>query len=110
MSAPVKGLSESTKYYYRVVAVSEFGEGIANPVKAFTTLPTAPHVVTDTPEEVTRTSANLQGAVNPNDSNVEECEFEYATTPNYESPTFVGCQVLPGSGKNWSRCTLWRAP
>jgi hypothetical protein len=99
VSAPVKGLSESTKYYYRVVAVSEFGEGIASPVKAFTTLPTAPHVVTDTPEEITRTSANLQGAVNPNDSNVEECEFEYATTPNYESPTFVNCQVLPGSGE-----------
>ena len=31
VSAPVKGLSESTKYYYRVVAVSEFGEAIATP-------------------------------------------------------------------------------
>ena len=37
--------------------------------------------------------------MNPNDSNVEQCEFEYATTPNYESPTFVSCQVLPGSGE-----------
>ncbi len=99
VSAPVKGLAESTKYYYRVVAVSEFGEGIATPVKPFTTLPTTPHVVTDTPEEVTRTSANLQGTVDPNDANVEECEFEYATTPNFESPTFVGCAVLPGSGE-----------
>ena len=105
VSAPVKGFAESTKYYYRVVAVSEFGEGIGLDRKAFTTLPTAPHVVTDPAEEVTRTSASLQGAVNPNDANVEQCEFEYSTTANYESPTFVDCTVLPGPAKNWSRST-----
>ncbi len=98
VSAPIKNLAESTKYYYRVVAVSEFGESVGSTAK-FTTLPTAPHVVTDPVEEVTRTSAELQGAVNPNDSNVEQCEFEYSTTANYETPTFANCTVLPGSGE-----------
>lgn len=98
VSSPIKNLSESTKYYYRVVAVSEFGETVGS-LKSFMTLPTTPRVVTDPVEEVTRTTANLQGAVNPNDANVEKCEFEYATTPNFESPSFVNCGVLPGSGE-----------
>ncbi len=99
VSAPVAGLAESTKYYFRIVAVSVFGEAVATPAKAFTTLPFKPGVSTGDATEVNRDSATLHGLVNPNDSNVTRCEFVVSTTPNFESETHASCAVLPGAGE-----------
>jgi phosphodiesterase/alkaline phosphatase D-like protein len=98
VSAVLKNLTESTKYYYRVVAVSEFGEAVSTD-KSFTTLPTKPQVTVTGVGQVTASAANLKGLVNPNASNVEQCEFEWATSPAFESPGKAACSVLPGSGE-----------
>lgn len=101
VSAPVSGLHESTKYYYRVVAVSAFGEGIGAPLKTFTTLPTKPGITTGDQTGVTRSGATLHGAVNPNDANVTRCEFLVSTTPSFETASHAACSVLPGAGEKF---------
>ena len=99
VAAEVTELKVSTTYYYRVVAGNEFGvaeSGIAH----FTTLPTAPKVLIETAQSAGRTSATLRGTVDPADSNVEECYFQVATSPAYESPIKVSCTSSPGSGES----------
>ena len=99
VAAEVTELKVSTTYYYRVVAANEFGvaeSGIAH----FTTLPTAPKALIETAQGVARSSATLRGTVDPSDSNVEECYFQVATSPAYESPIKVSCASSPGSGES----------
>ncbi len=98
-SAPLAGLHENTKYYYRVVAVSEYGEAVGNPVKSFTTLPTRPSIVAESANGVTRSAANLRGKVDPNDGLVTKCEFLYSTSPNFEGAPHVECASFPGGGE-----------
>jgi hypothetical protein len=95
VSAAIAGLSESTTYHYRVVATNEVGTSYGTD-RRFTTLPDLPSVITNDASQVTNTGANLNGVVNPNDSNVTECQFEYGTSKSYG--TSVPCSSLPGSG------------
>ena len=55
-----------------------------------------PTVLTGAAAEITQTGATLNGSVNPNGSEVTECEFEYGTGPGYGSS--VPCTPAPGSG------------
>jgi len=98
VSAAIAALKESTTYYYRIVATNEFGESEGAPAH-FTTPPTAPKANVGVPTGITRTSAVLYGAVNPNDAEVTECYFQVATSPAFESPTRANCAVGPGSGE-----------
>jgi phosphodiesterase/alkaline phosphatase D-like protein len=99
VSAPLAGLHESTTYYFRISATNEFGTAVGSPVKSFATLPTAPSAHAETAGLLTRTSATLYGGVNPNGAQVEECEFQYGTSPTFESGS-VPCAVNPGSGES----------
>ncbi|HTQ67305.1 MAG TPA: IPT/TIG domain-containing protein [Solirubrobacteraceae bacterium] len=98
-SVPIAGLTENTKYYYRIVAVSEYGEGVGTPVKSFTTLPTRPSIVAEAANGISRTAATLKGKVNPNDSTVTKCEFLYSTSQNFEGAPHVECASFPGGGE-----------
>ncbi len=56
----------------------------------------APTVLTGAASTVHLASATLNGTVNPEDSSVTNCHFDYGTTASYGSS--VPCAVLPGSG------------
>jgi hypothetical protein len=58
--------------------------------------PTAPTAVTGAASTIKQTSAKLNATVNPNNSSVTDCHFEYGTTLPYSSS--VPCTTLPGSG------------
>jgi hypothetical protein len=58
--------------------------------------PAAPTAVTGAASTIKQTSATLNATVNPNNSAVIDCHFEYGTTPLYGSN--VPCTTLPGSG------------
>ena len=55
-----------------------------------------PTVLTGAAAEITQTGATLNGSVNPNGSEVTECEFEYGTGTGYGSS--APCTTAPGSG------------
>jgi hypothetical protein len=57
----------------------------------------APQAVTGAAIEVEKTSAKLQGTVNPNGVEVSECYFEYGISTKYESGK-IPCEPAPGSG------------
>ncbi len=76
VSATITGLSESTVYYYRVVARNSFALEQGGRAKV-ETLPAAPRANTEPAAAVTHTSATLRGFVTPNGANVEDCYFEW---------------------------------
>ncbi len=57
-----------------------------------------PTVVTNAASAPSQTSATLNATVDPNGSQVSECEFEYGTTVSYGST--APCSVGPGSGSS----------
>ena len=96
VSAHIEGLSETTPYYFRLVAKNSFGTTTGGREKLLT-LPNQPNAITEAPNPVGRTTATLKGAVNPRDAMVEECVFRWGTTQAEENT--VPCSVLPGSGE-----------
>lgn len=87
-TANLTGLTPSTTYHYRVVAVSTAGptDGVD---QTFTTT-TPPGVTTGTPSSVTRSSASVTGTVNPQ-GQATTYYFRYGTTTAY------GLQTSPAS-------------
>jgi phosphodiesterase/alkaline phosphatase D-like protein len=55
-----------------------------------------PDVTTGSASEIHRTSAKLEGEVNPDGQEVTTCEFEYGTSEAYGQT--VPCATAPGSG------------
>jgi hypothetical protein len=96
VNASVTGLTETETYFYRLHAKNGDGESDGS-VHSFTTLPTAPGVNTEAARPVGRTTATLDGFVDPNDSEVTECFFEYGTVPGTYSGQ-IACSSAPGSG------------
>src|SRR5205823_2419144 len=82
-------------YHFRIVA-SNAGGTDAGADQTFTTVSSAPSVVTGAASSLTQTSATLNASVNPNGSAVSNCHFEYGTTAFYDAS--VPCASLPGSG------------
>lgn len=97
VSAPVTGLTESTAYFVRLVAVSAYGVGVSG-WEEFTTLPNAPHANTESARDVTETSAKLRGFVNPHGEEVTECYFEYGKEKRLYGKT-VSCEQAVGDGE-----------
>src|SRR5204862_1901067 len=71
-------------------------EGSDQSFKTQASPPLAPTVATGAASSVTQTSATLNATVNPNGSEVVECEFEYGPTTSYGST--APCSPAPGSG------------
>ena len=93
VSADLTGLTSSTTYHYRLVAVSSAGTTLGADQTFTTTTP--PAVTTGNTTKVTRSSARLNGTVNP-EGQATTYYFRYGTTTSY------GLQTSPasaGSGK-----------
>ncbi len=95
VTAAITGLTANTTYHFRIDATNAVGTSKGND-HTFSTLPNPPTVVTDFASSLSPTSATLGAEVNPNGSEVSECEIEYGTTLSYGSS--VRCSTSPGSG------------
>ena len=87
VSAAVTGLSPETTYIFRLLGSSENGDLGGKPLN-FTT-PGAVNVTTGTATALAKTSATLNGTVNPEGNELEECFFEYGT--NFALGSKVPC-------------------
>ncbi len=95
VSGSLTGLSPGTEYHYRLVATNATGTSKGED-GVFTTVPSAPIVVSGSASSITSTSATLNATVDPNERQVSDCHFEYGTTTSYGAN--VACASLPGSG------------
>ncbi len=86
-STPITGLTPNTTYHYRAIASSLAGQGLGADT-TFTTaaLPAPPTVATLAASSVVRSSATLNGTVNPNGSSCT-VYFRYGTTTSYGDTT-----------------------
>lgn len=96
VEAPLSGLLESSTYYFRI-HVREGASESTGAIRSFTTLPTLPTVGSQNPVAVGRTSATLTAVVDPDDSEVTACQFEWGTV-GHELDHQTPCSSLPGSG------------
>lgn len=99
-SVNVTGLSQSTTYYYRLVAHNAFAGGstVDGPTQSFTTLAPLPSVTTEAASEVANGGATVNGTVIPGStgaaSNTLWC-FQYGTTD--APPGVYDLGFLPGA-------------
>jgi hypothetical protein len=96
VSAAIAGLAATTVYHFRIVVGYTGGSSVGGD-QTFTTLGSAPTVITGTPSGVTLSSVSLNAEVNPNGAAITECEFEYGTTSSYGAT--VTCTPSPGGGE-----------
>jgi len=100
VSASATGLSSETEYRFRLLATSSNGSN-GGPVHSFQT-PGAVNVLTEPATNVTDSSATLNGTINPEGVELEECTFEYrigfgsfTKVPCAESPAAIGSGNTP---------------
>src|SRR5205085_1361170 len=97
VSAAIGSLTDNTTYHFRVSARNTAGTSTGAD-ETLKTLPNAPTVKTEAASGVAQTAASLNAFVNPNGSEVSECQLEYGTTTSYGSS--VPCTPAPGSGSS----------
>jgi hypothetical protein len=100
VTATATGLSIETEYRFRLLANSSAGSN-GGPALSFRT-PGAVNVLTDPATNVTDSGATLNGTVNPEGIELEECSFEYRVgfgpfekAPCAESPATIGSGNTP---------------
>ncbi len=102
VSAALTGLTANTTYHFRIVAANLGGssKGTDETFKTLAEVIThpVPTVETKAAGSITQTGATLNAMVNPNGSEVSECEFEYGTSTAYGKT--AACSSLPGSGSS----------
>jgi hypothetical protein len=96
VSGPVAGLEVKTTYHYRLSATDATGASHGED-ETFTTLPAPPTIGTEAASAIAQTTATLNGTVNPNGGNVNDCHVEYGLTEAYGHS--APCSALPGSGE-----------
>ena len=89
------GLTANTTYHVRVTATNSQGTSHGGDI-GFKTARKVPLAEVEAPSSVSRTSAELNGSVNPSGSQVKDCHFQYGSTEAYG--TSVPCSPSPGSG------------
>jgi hypothetical protein len=95
-STSISGLTPNTTYHYRILAFNGSSEGFGADTNFTTATPSQPPptVMTLAPTSTTKTSAVLNGSVNPNGDNTT-AYFEYGTSTNYGLST-----TMTGIGTN----------
>ncbi|HEX5527279.1 MAG TPA: fibronectin type III domain-containing protein [Solirubrobacterales bacterium] len=83
------GLLANTTYHYRITAENVNGKATPGADVTFTTLPEKPTVTTEVATDVTKTTAILNGSVNPNGGETSYW-FEYGATAEYGKKTGSG--------------------
>lgn len=96
VGAALAGLAPNSAYHVRLVATNAAGKAYG-PDVLFVTAAGPPEAVTLAASVRTR-GATLNGTVNPENSVVSACRFEYGTTVSYGS--VAQCSSLPGSGSS----------
>jgi NHL repeat len=81
VSVNLPELAGGTTYHYRVVAANPIGT-VYGPDQKFTTRPPPPVVSTGAASEVTQTSANVTGTVNP-ETLKTSCYYQYGPSSEY---------------------------
>jgi phosphodiesterase/alkaline phosphatase D-like protein len=95
VSGAPEALKANTTYHFRILATNAGGTGTGSD-QTFKTLPNAPTVLTGAASSSTQTTVTLNATVNPNESAVSDCHFEYGNSTAYGIS--VPCTELPGSG------------
>ena len=100
VSATATGLSAETEYRFRLLATSSAGSN-GGLVRSFQT-PGAVNVLTDPATNITTSAATLNGTINPEGIELQECAFEYRSgfgpfekAPCAESPATIGSGNSP---------------
>jgi hypothetical protein len=93
-SKTISGLEPETPYDFRIVATNSGGT-VYGANQKFTTLESAPVVVTDAATSITDTGGTLKGTVNP-EGKEAKYYFEYGKTVSYGTKT---AEASAGSGK-----------
>jgi phosphodiesterase/alkaline phosphatase D-like protein len=100
VSGEATGLTASTTYHFRIVAKNANAAKALGADATFKTAaegePPAPAVKTEPATGVGQKAATLNATVDPEGTNVTECELEYGTTETYGAS--VPCSPAPGSG------------
>lgn len=84
VSVNLTGLNANTTYYYRVIAGSATGSILSFQTLAVQSTPT---VTTNTASSISLTGATLNGAVNPNLTQINAIQFIYGTNASLSSGT-----------------------
>ncbi len=95
VSGAPEALRANTTYHFRIAATNAGGTGRGDD-QTFKTLPNAPTVLTGASSS-TQTTATLNATVNPNESVVSDCHFEYGSSTAYGIS--VPCTAPPGAGE-----------
>jgi hypothetical protein len=90
------GISGSDGVAVNSATHAVYASGLAANSVAVFSFGLLPDVTTGSASEVTRTTAKLEGEVNPDGQEVTSCQFEYGPTAAYGKT--VPCSALPGSG------------
>jgi hypothetical protein len=92
VSAPISGLTPSTKYDYRIRIASFGGSSTSGPQPFETLPPLPPEAKTGAASALTKTTATLAGTVNPKGGNVSDCHFEWVSDAAFGTTGFTGAK------------------
>lgn len=97
VTATASGLEPNTEYEVRLTAANSLGKTTsAPPNPTFKTAAAPPDVATGRAWSISDTHVTLAGRVDPNNSAVVDCHFDYGTTPSYGET--APCAPAPGGG------------
>jgi hypothetical protein len=98
VEADAGGLEPNTAYQVKLVAANLGGEAIAETAAtpSFKTPAVAPVIGAVPNVPLSERSVRIRGVVNPRNSTIEDCHFEYGPTASYGQS--APCEQEPGSG------------
>jgi len=95
VSDTLTGLEPHKQYFVRLVADNGIDPAVASTDQAFTTLAIAPDVATGTNAPDGTGGVIVRGFINPRNSQITDCRFDYGPTTSYGQST--ACQQDPGA-------------
>jgi hypothetical protein len=92
VSAPIAGLAANATYHFRIIASNSAGTS-PGADEALTTMPNSPSVLTEPASAVGSSSATLNATIDASGADIEDCHFDYGTTPSFGS--HASCTPTP---------------